>query len=135
MITRLWNLVQLSILCTRALFHKYFVAMKYRWKCQFLALSKNSPLTYGSICTTDTSKCLNDVRYQLCVCWCVCERGGGWRGGMTPFVIYAARSMLKWLVFDSRLSEVHVIDNKSYRILRQRSFRTSSANPCSNAKN
>jgi len=34
-IIRLWNLVQLSIYSTRAYFHKYFVAMKYRWICQF----------------------------------------------------------------------------------------------------
>jgi len=30
MIIRLWDLVQLSIYFTRASFHKYFVAMKYR---------------------------------------------------------------------------------------------------------
>ena len=30
MLTRLWNLVQLSIYSTSALFPKYFVAMKYR---------------------------------------------------------------------------------------------------------
>ena len=30
-ITRLWNLVQLSIYSTRALFRKYFVAMKFRF--------------------------------------------------------------------------------------------------------
>ena len=41
---KLWNLVQLSIYSTRALFCKYFVAMKYRWICKFLVLSKSSPL-------------------------------------------------------------------------------------------
>ena len=30
MITRLWDLVQLSIYSLKAFFHKYFVAMKYR---------------------------------------------------------------------------------------------------------
>jgi len=30
MITRLWDQVQLSMYSIRALFHKYFVAMKYR---------------------------------------------------------------------------------------------------------
>ena len=55
---------------------------------------------------------------------CVRGEGGGGEGENDPLIIYAAHSMLKWLVLDSRLSEVHVIDNKSYRILRQRSFRT-----------
>jgi len=30
MITRLHDIIELSIYSTRALFHKYFVAMKYR---------------------------------------------------------------------------------------------------------
>ena len=46
MITMLWNLVQLSIYYTMAFFHKYVVAMKYRWICQFLFLSESPPLMY-----------------------------------------------------------------------------------------
>ena len=36
--------VQLSISSTRALFHKYCVAMKYRWICKFLILNESPPL-------------------------------------------------------------------------------------------
>ena len=45
-VTRLWNLVQLYmyIYSTRALFCRCFVVMKYRWICQFLALSESPPL-------------------------------------------------------------------------------------------
>jgi len=34
MITRLCDRFQLSISSTRALFHKYFMAMKKRWICK-----------------------------------------------------------------------------------------------------
>ena len=40
MITRLNDLAQLSIYCTRAFFHKCFVAMKYRWICFWFFLAK-----------------------------------------------------------------------------------------------
>jgi len=42
MITCLWHWVQLSIYSIRALFHKYFVAMKYRRICQFLVKRKST---------------------------------------------------------------------------------------------
>jgi len=35
MITKLYDQVQLSIYSTKALFHKYSVALKYRWICVF----------------------------------------------------------------------------------------------------
>jgi len=44
MITRLGNLVQLSIYSTRASFHKYVVAMKYRQMCKCFILSKSPSL-------------------------------------------------------------------------------------------
>ena len=44
MITRLRYLVQLSIYYTRALVHKYCVAMKYRWICVLLVLGENPTL-------------------------------------------------------------------------------------------
>ena len=38
--------VQLSLYSTRALFHKYFVAIKYRWICIFFVLSESPPFIY-----------------------------------------------------------------------------------------
>jgi len=44
MIIRLLDSIQLSKYSTRALFHKYFVVMKYRSICQFWVLSESPPL-------------------------------------------------------------------------------------------
>ena len=52
MITRLWNLVQLSIYSTRGLFHKYFVATKYRGICQFLDMSESPSLMQLYSCSS-----------------------------------------------------------------------------------
>ena len=47
MIIRLYDRVRLSIYSTSALFHKYFVGMKYRQICKFLILS--APLTNSNL--------------------------------------------------------------------------------------
>ena len=44
MITRLYYRVPLSIHSTQALFHKYFVAMRYRWICNFLILCESQSI-------------------------------------------------------------------------------------------
>ena len=47
--TRLLDRGQLSIYSTRALFHKYLVAMKYRWISKFLILSESPSLRDDSV--------------------------------------------------------------------------------------
>ena len=44
MITRLKDLVQLSISSTNAIFYKFIVAMKYRWIYKFMIVSESPSL-------------------------------------------------------------------------------------------
>jgi len=44
MITKAMEFSSVVYISTRALFHKYFVAIKYRWICHLLVLSKSLPL-------------------------------------------------------------------------------------------